>query len=251
MRLKRMLLALLAVLAVLAARSRAAALDWPEAVDVGQLLVLEVPAGLVCQWTAAGTDYQGTAYEPAIREFPGALVIETRYAGTITVGLKTDAKRGVLDVRWAIFIGDQAPEPPPGPEPPPPPGEIFAVLIEETAERLRLTEGQRAAVTSSEAHALMKARGYQYRVVDIDVVDADGKTPRELAPFILLARNHQAELSQIVEIQKPPAGRPVPTANLSALPRLIIANSKGAVLYDQPVVDEATNLAALKRFGGN
>ena len=44
--------------------SPAAALDWPAAVDVGQLLILDGPPGVNCKWEVSGQDVDGDPYEP-------------------------------------------------------------------------------------------------------------------------------------------------------------------------------------------
>lgn len=83
----------------------AAGLDWPDQVAVGQLLVLDAPEGVTCTWEVSGQDVDGDAYEPVWREFPGAVAIETRYGGLLIVSLKTDAKRGLRSVTWAVGVG--------------------------------------------------------------------------------------------------------------------------------------------------
>lgn len=83
----------------------ATALDWPDQVAVGQLLVLEAPEGVDSSWEVSGEDIDGDPYDPVWREFPGAVVVETRYGGSLTVSLKTNAKRGLMDVRWCIAVG--------------------------------------------------------------------------------------------------------------------------------------------------
>lgn len=92
---------------VLAFTSPAAALDWPwpDQVEVGQLLVLDAPPDVTCTWEVSGQDVDGDAYEPVWREFPGAVAIETRYGGVLTVSLKTDAKRGLRSVTWVVGVG--------------------------------------------------------------------------------------------------------------------------------------------------
>lgn len=85
-------------------------LDWPDQVAVGQLLILDAPLDVTCTWQVSGQDVDGDPYEPAWREFqvPSAIVIETRYVGSVTVSLATDAKRGLMNVVWCVGIGDDS-----------------------------------------------------------------------------------------------------------------------------------------------
>jgi hypothetical protein len=90
--------------------SSLSALDWPDQVEVGQLLILDAPPDVACTWEVSGQDVDGDPYDPVWREFPeeGAVVVETRYGGSLTVSLKTDAKHGLVDVRWCIAVGDDS-----------------------------------------------------------------------------------------------------------------------------------------------
>jgi hypothetical protein len=68
-----------------------------------------------------------------------------------------------------------------------------------------------------------------YRKVDRDVVEPDGqggdRAPLAIASFLQRAKSQK-------------------------LPRLIIADESGAVLYDDVVVDGASVLRTLKQYGG-
>ena len=107
----------------------AAGLDWPEQVAVGQLLILDAPEGVTCTWEVSGQDVDGDPYDPVWREFPGAVAIETRYGGLLTVGLKTDAKRGLMDVRWCVAVGGD-----PGDDPDDETDSLVRFVMEETAK---------------------------------------------------------------------------------------------------------------------
>jgi len=219
------------VVIVLMLCSPVTALDWPDAVDVGQLLILDAPEGVACTWEVSGQDADGDPYDPVWREFPGAVVVETRYRGLLTVGLQTDAKRGLRNVTWSVGVGegeDEEDDPSPDPDPPPP-GKIFAVMIEETGDRDEYTPQQIQALIAKSDLDYMNAKGYLYRKVDQDVVEPDGqggdRVPLAIASFLQRAQNQ-------------------------TLPRLIIADESGAVLYDDVVVDEASVLRTLKQYGG-
>ncbi|HUS83669.1 MAG TPA: hypothetical protein VMX56_00870 [Anaerolineales bacterium] len=207
------------------------ALDWPEQVEVGSLLVLDAPEGAACAWGISATDIDGATYDPVFREFPGALAVETRYGGVLSVVLKTDAKRGLSEIHWSIGVGDAEPQPDPGPDPQPPPvvGRIFAVLVEETENRAACTPEQRLALVTTADLDYMRGKGYLYRKVDQDVVEPDGqggdRVPLDIASFLQRAD-----------------GQP--------LPRLIIADERGGILHDAVITDEAGVLRTLKQYGG-
>lgn len=95
----------LAVLLFFCSPLSATGLDWPVQVEVGQLLILDAPPGVVCTWQVSGQDVDGDPYDPVWREFPGAVVVETRYGGLLTVGLKTNATRGLRNVTWSVAVG--------------------------------------------------------------------------------------------------------------------------------------------------
>ena len=87
--------------------SSAVGLDWSDQVEVGQLLILDAPPDVTCTWEVTGEDVDGDPYDPVWREFPkaGAVVVETRYGGSVTVSLTTDAKRGLMNVVWCVAVG--------------------------------------------------------------------------------------------------------------------------------------------------
>ena len=223
------LLRMLVVVLVLSFTSLVTAFDWPDQVEVGQLLVLDAPPDVACAWGVSGQDVDGAPYEPVWREFPGALVVSTQHGGLLTVSLTTDANRGLRNVTWCVAVGDDD-GPDPGPDPiPPPPGKIFAVMIEETGDRDEYTPEQIQALIAKGDLDYMKAKGYLYRKVDQHVVEPDGqggdRTPLAIASFLQRGKNQH-------------------------LPRLIIADDSGAVLYDDVVADEASVLRTLKQYGG-
>ncbi len=203
-------------------------LDWPHQVAVGQLLILDAPPNVACTWEVSGEDSEGADFKPVWREFPGAVVVETAVPGAVTVSLTTDAQRGLRNVTWCVGVGEET-DPRPDPVPPPS-GKIFAVVIEETGDRDKYTPQQVQALIAKSDLDYMKSKGYLYRRVDRDVVEPDGqggdRTPLAIASFLQRAKGQ-------------------------TLPRLIIANESGAVLYDGVVVDEASVLRTLKQYGGD
>ena len=227
-----------AVLACFAAAvAYAQGVDWPDQVPVGSLLVLDAPAGTACTWAVSTTDIDGATYDPVFREFPGALVVETRYGGALVIVLKTDAKRGLSEITWTILVGSDIPDPP---DPIPLPStKIFACLIEESDDRDEYTVEQVNAITAEEDTAYMTAHGYSYRKLDQDVKEPDGqggeRTPLAWASFILRAQSHASANGG--------------DRSNSHLPRLIISDNTGKTIYHDEVVTGPV-LEILKRYGG-
>lgn len=121
---------------------------------------------------------------------------------------------------------DPKPEPKPDPNPSPTPQKLFAVLVEETAVRGKLPFDQVNAILSPKVRDHMKAKSYEYRVVDKDVKDKDGKVPKEIESFLAQA-----------------AGKP--------LPRIVIANEKGELLYNDMVpANEELLMGLMTKWGG-
>lgn len=213
------------------------ALDWPEQVEVGSLLILDAPEGVACAWGVSGIDVDGDVYEPAWREFQAAVAVETRYPGELTVDLQTSAKRGLKKITWTILVGSDIPDPP---DPIPLPStKIFACLIEESDDRDEYTVEQVNAITAEEDTAYMTAHGYSYRKLDQDVKEPDGqggeRTPLAWASFILRAQSHASANGG-------------DRSNLH-LPRLIISDNTGKTIYHDEVVTGPV-LEILKRYGG-
>lgn len=92
---------------------------------------------------------------------------------------------------FALHAKDSPPGPTPGPMPDPTPptptprGPLTLIWIEETGQR---TPQQAAAITDAELRARLAAAGWKFRVADADVIDENGRTPPDLAPFIDAAR---------------------------------------------------------------
>lgn len=97
---------------------------------------------------------------------------------------------GGVTTTYTIHTGD-GPIPPPPPPPPPPPGELTAVVvIEETADRSKLTPSQIELLLSKSWRTWCDDRKIQWRLTDDDVTDQSGTVPTDLAPSIKAARTH-------------------------------------------------------------
>jgi len=121
------------------------------------------------------------------------------------------------------------PEPGPGPGPiPVPGGKLFVLVVTETKDQ---TPEQATVLNSKAARDLMAAKGWQWRIVDQNVVDEHGQPPADISKWIEQAKTWAA------------AG--------NKLPCLMILDSQGAVLSQGPVpATEAAYLELLKKFGG-
>jgi hypothetical protein len=122
---------------------------------------------------------------------------------------------------------DPTPEPkpqPPPPDPAPKPaGPLFVIVVEETADAAK----ERGRLYSDrELTAAMKAGGHKWRIVDKDVVDPSGQTPRDVAPYIALA-----------------AGK--------GYPQIFLVTTTGKMVYSGNLPDDPAGiLSLLKKYGG-
>lgn len=100
---------------------------------------------------------------------------------------------GKLIVREFVLPFDSSPQPDPTPEPQPDPdpqpqpqpGPKTVLWIEESADR---TPGRATAVIDAAIRAAIQKAGWSLRIVDVDVVDENGRTPPDLAPYISSAK---------------------------------------------------------------
>lgn len=128
------------------------------------------------------------------------------------------------------FFGDiePGPDPDPDPEPEPGPGPVetmFGVLVEETDDRDTLPPEVVKAIMSEKVRNYMDENGHQFRVVDKDIKDPDGKIPADIASFLQRAKGKD-------------------------LPWLILADQDGSILYEGPVTGEDELIDTLKNYGG-
>jgi hypothetical protein len=176
---------------------------------------------------------------------PGQTVIVQTSAGPATgvvlpaadgqsyLVLSLSVPGGNLAVPYVIAPYGAAPIPGPGPGPGPGPtpvpgGKLFVLVVTETKDQ---TPEQAAVLGSKAAIDLMAAKSWQWRVVDKDVVDENGKPPADIGKWITQAKTWAA------------AG--------NKLPCLLILDQQGAVLSQGPLpATEAAYLEVLKKFGG-
>lgn len=141
-------------------------------------------------------------------------------------------QEGVVQVVAEIIVQvvDVLPTPPnpPNPQPPDPtpvtPQKLFVVIIEETEEAV----AKRGAMLSDAALlARMKEKGHKFRVVDRNVVDANGNPPADIKRFLEASKNKK-------------------------LPQLFLVNEKGETVKTAELVENtaAELLDLLKKSGG-
>lgn len=152
------------------------------------------------------TDAKAVSYVglSGVYPFPSELLADKRMFVLPSQGLPAGRYRfvavGSLNdehavVEFAVVVGEPGPgpgptppPPPPGPDPPPgpvTPSELWVVLIEETGAAARTRLGWLSNPTLT---AAMKRAGNHYRIVDKDVVGADGKPPSDVLPYLAGAR---------------------------------------------------------------
>lgn len=202
-----------------------------------------VPAHKLVRLTAAGADADAALIWDVypeeladVLEVDGGLIF-TGPPGEYRVKLRAVKGRSATTARHTVVIGTPQPVPPgPGPQPvppnpqPAPPGPVnpaspvaFLVVVEETADAVA---GRGAFFADPALAQQMKARSLKWRVVDKDVVGADGKPPADVARFLVLA-----------------AGKPYPS--------LFLVDAAGKLIDHRPVPrTPADLLALLTQFGG-
>lgn len=102
----------------------------------------------------------------------------------VPVGATDAAKvqRRTIDVQAGE--GPRPPPVPPEPKPTPSSGKFYVLIIEETEQAV----AARGAMFNDQALASrFKEKGHKFRVVDQNVVGADGKPPGDIAPYLPLA----------------------------------------------------------------
>jgi len=126
-----------------------------------------------------------------------------------------------------VVVGEQVkPDPDPKPDPEPPkPTSIFALIIEETADRDQLSPGQVQALLSKPVRDYMVSHNYGFRLLDKDV---NGSLPQSLRTWIDYGK-------------------------VKPLPYLIITDQEGAVIHEEtlaPTTNETSLFQTLRRYGG-
>lgn len=200
-------------------------------------LVLASPAGFVSVTEEAGPIRIRGKFADGLgkvesRTFKGKQVvtIEVVQTGRVELLIVPVGAKSTADVirRTLEVDAGHGPQPPPKPDPKPDPkpvveGKRWILIIEETADA---TASRGKLVTDPVLFARINDRGHVWRIADVNVVDAGGKPPVDLKPYIDRA-----------------AGK--------KLPRLFIVAPDGTVLVDEPCpVDAAGVLALLTKAGG-
>jgi len=128
-----------------------------------------------------------------------------------------------LDFGIVAWGPGPSPQPTPVPPTPPPPEPMWgALIIEESSQR---TPQLAAILTNQEVRKHFTDGKLAFRVADPDEVDAAGKTPADLAPWIAKAKT-------------------------AGLPRLFLLGTKGGELYAGPVPATAAALLNLVKSPG-
>lgn len=168
------------------------------------------------------------------REYKAKHVLIIEATGTGRVSLlvlpagSTSKTAGVVKIIEAAAL----PRPPPGPDPKPEPkpepkpvneGPRFIVIVEESADGV----ATRAKVfTDTALSARMREKGHKFRIVDKDVIGADGKAPADVARFI-------------------------DEAKTKGLPRVFFVDQKGLAIQSGPCpATPGELLDALRKAGG-
>lgn len=116
---------------------------------------------------------------------PGAYRVEL-----LAITLAPDGTTVIAEAVASVVVGGEPmpdPKPDPGPKPNPKPiAKAWVVIVEETAEA---REGRGKMVTDKDLHGYISGKGWKLRMTDKDVVDANGKTPADLAPYVARAKS--------------------------------------------------------------
>jgi hypothetical protein len=136
-------------------------------------------------------------------------------------GAAGDVIRRTLDV-----TAGQGPQPPPKPTPTPDPAPTPValwgfVIVEETADAVAARGALLADPTLS---ALMKSKGYHWRIVDKDVVGADGKPPADVLPCLNAAKG-------------------------KVLPHVVLIDTRGNIATQTALLNAAGLVDLLKKWG--
>jgi hypothetical protein len=136
-------------------------------------------------------------------------------------GTQADVIRRTLDVG-----SGQGPQPPPNPQPNPEPSPSPValwgfVVIEETGDAVAM---RGAMLSDSTLAATIKSKGYHWRIVDKDVVGADGKPPADVLPCLNAAQG-------------------------KTLPQVFLIDTKGNIATQAALSNAAGLVELLKKWG--
>jgi hypothetical protein len=151
----------------------------------------------------------GAGVKVAVRE-PRAITVLPREAGQLRILAVAviDGEPLIEEATVAISCGPTptpvppgpTPEPPkpepipPKPDPPRPIAKLYVLVIEETAEAVA---ARGAFLTHPELVRRFAEKKHQWRVIDKDVVDAFGRPPADVAPYLEQVRSRSLRLPRI------------------------------------------------------
>ena len=166
------------------------------------LLVFDVPTGVVKvtredgPLKVKGKFVDGAGVQTKTFRGPHVYTIEAAHTGKVEVlFLPVGAKDAGEAVRKTLEVTEPEdcekrpkpdPKPDPTPEPDNSPAKLFVVVIEETGEAVA---GRGAFFTDATLAARFKDKGHRFRVVDKDVIGADGKPPADVKRFLDAAKS--------------------------------------------------------------
>lgn len=125
-------------------------------------------------------------------------------------------------IRRTLDVGQATPPGPPSPKPEPRPVALWGfVVVEETADAVA---ARGAMLSDSALAALVRSKGYRWRIVDQDVVGADGKPPADVSPCLNAAKG-------------------------KVLPQAFAIDSRGNIVAQEALTNAATLIEMLKKAG--
>lgn len=196
-------------------------------------IVLASPPGLVSISEDAGpvkirgsfVDGGGKA-ESRVYKGKSVYTVEAVASGRVELLIvPTGATSGDVIRRTVDVTVGSSPQPTPKPPPDPTPAPVNLwgfVVVEDTSEAVAARGAMLADPTLA---ALLKSKGYRWRIVDKDVAGADGKPPVDVAPCLTAAK-----------------GKP--------LPQLFLIDTKGNIVAQSTLTGAAQVVDLLKKYGG-
>jgi hypothetical protein len=195
-------------------------------------IVLTSPAGIVSVTEDSGPvkirgKFVDGAGKAESRSYKGKAVytVEAVASGRVELliipvgGAAGDVIRRTLDVTAGH---EPPPKPTPTPDPAPMPVALWGfVIIEETADAVA---ARGALLAHPILSALVKSKGYHWRIVDKDVVGADGKPPADVLPCLNATKD-------------------------KALPQVLLIDTKGNIVTQTALPNAAGLVDLLKKWG--
>lgn len=204
----------LAVLLVAAASAIAA----PPELSLPKEVTTEPGAFAVIPATTSGKTVTWKSIDAGLNLFPAALLKDTKTAvviaskpGRYRLLAVTAAGDEVSEIAETVVVVGNAPPVPvppddgktdPTPEPKPvEPAKLVVVVVDETADRATALRGK--LLFDPTLAARFQDKGHVWRVIDKDVVGADGKPPADVTRFLKLAAEKAYPTFYLVD----PAGK--------------------------------------------